>query len=87
VTQSEVFTAIPCLGCGCAQRDRVLHALGLIYLMLERGDKPRIPTRDELLVGCCRRAQPSLNAVTYLNQGLLVLGNCITGDDHERGRI
>jgi hypothetical protein len=87
VDLNTVFTELPCLSCGCAQRDRVLHVLGALYLILEKGGTPRVPARAELMAQCCRREQPSLNAITYLNQSLLVLGNCITGDDRERGRI
>jgi hypothetical protein len=65
MTQNEVFNEIPCLDCSCGQRDRVLHILGMLYLYLERGDKPRIPTKNELLSGCCQRMDQQ-TTITFL---------------------
>ena len=64
--QNAVFSALPCLGCNCWQRDRVLWILGLIYLMLEKGEKPRIPTREEVLAGCCKREDMPGRTITFL---------------------
>jgi hypothetical protein len=65
--KDSVFTALPCLGCTSSwQRDRALWILGLIYLMLEKGEKPRIPTREELLAGCCRREDMPGRTITFL---------------------
>jgi hypothetical protein len=51
--------AFPCFGCTDWRRDRLLQKLGLLYLALERGEKPRIPPRAELLKGCCRTVMES----------------------------
>jgi hypothetical protein len=51
---NAVFTAIPCCGCSSARRDAVVARLGALYLALREGQAPQVPTRAELLRGCCR---------------------------------
>jgi hypothetical protein len=50
-----VFSKLPCLCCENWRRDRLLTRIGALYLALERGEQPPIPTRDELMAGCCKR--------------------------------
>jgi hypothetical protein len=65
-SKDAVFKAIPCLGCECWQRDRALWIVGLIYLMLEKGEKPNIPSLDQVLAGCCKREDISGSTITFL---------------------
>jgi hypothetical protein len=54
---NTTFTAIPCLGCSDWRRDKALVWLGGFYLASLNGQKPAIPTRAQLLRGCCRSAE------------------------------
>jgi hypothetical protein len=36
------------------RRDRLLTKLGAFYLAAERGEQPPVPSRSELLSGCCK---------------------------------
>jgi hypothetical protein len=63
---NEVFTKIPCIaGCMDWRRDRVLHALGMIYLLQLRGEKVYIPPLTEMLKFCCKYDNASMS-ITYL---------------------
>ena len=66
--QNFCFTQIPCLGCSNFRRDRVLHILAALYLVLEKGDKVRVPTRDELMAGCCQRPDLTGRTWTFLRK-------------------
>jgi hypothetical protein len=51
---NEVFTAIPCLACNDYKRDKVLALLGAYWLASSQGQTPPVPTRAQLLQGCCQ---------------------------------
>jgi hypothetical protein len=38
--------------------------------MLERGEKPHIPSRDQLLSSCCKREDTPGRTITYLKGDL-----------------
>jgi hypothetical protein len=45
---------IPCLGCLDDRAIAIRRRLGALYLQLEQKQLPEVPTRSELLRGCCR---------------------------------
>jgi len=71
---NRAFSAFPCLGCGDFRRDKVVARLALFYLACEAGQRPALPTRDELLRGCCRQPQEGLTLL-----GASLIGNLKVG--------
>jgi hypothetical protein len=65
---TQCYNEIPCCSCGSWQRDRVLTRLVLFYLQSEAGQKPKVPTRAELMRGCCRDETGRDDGVTFLVQ-------------------
>jgi hypothetical protein len=54
---NDVFTAIPCLACADYKREKVLALLGAYWLASSQGQTPPVPTRVQLLQGCCQAAR------------------------------
>jgi hypothetical protein len=65
VTESEIFTLLPCLNCERGQSVKVRSIIGAVYLHVERGEKVTIPPRDKLLTYCCRNLHAT-DGLTYL---------------------
>jgi hypothetical protein len=53
-TMDIVATELPCLWCDNERATRIRARLGAIYLDLEAGKLPQIPTRASVLLGCCK---------------------------------
>jgi hypothetical protein len=53
---NAVFSKIPCCSCTNWRRDRAMTIIGALYLRQLEGKPVRIPTYDELMAGCCQRA-------------------------------
>ena len=62
---TESFNAIPCAGCGDARRDYVLAKLIRFWQLSLAGNKPAVPTREEILRSCCRT--PNSADITILS--------------------
>jgi hypothetical protein len=56
---NRAFTAFPCINCDDFRRDEVLARLASFYLAYEAGQTPAVPTRAEVLRGCCRQPRES----------------------------
>jgi hypothetical protein len=68
---SQAYTQIPCCGCNDYRRDKILTRLAMFWLACERGEQPKVPTRAELLRGCCKSAELGLEQ----DQGITILVN------------
>ena len=71
---NKALTEIPCCTCTDWRRDKVVARLGAFYLAHEAGQRPAVPTRDELLRGCCRQPQEGLTLL-----GASLIGNLKVG--------
>jgi hypothetical protein len=57
---ADVNFELPCLAC-CDERAYAVRArLGAIFLDLEAGKLPQVPTRAELCRGCCRNIRTAV---------------------------
>ena len=72
---NAVFTAIPCCICTDWRRDKVVARLGAFYLQCEVGQRPKVPSRAELMRGCCQQPQ-----VVMTIPGAVLIGNVKVGE-------
>jgi hypothetical protein len=51
----EIFRQFPCMGCDHWRSLQVKARVTAIFLDLERGGRPKIPSREALTERCCQR--------------------------------
>jgi len=58
------FNEVPCCSCGDWRRDFVLARLIMFWLASSAGQKPPVPTRDEIFRNCCRSPQTGITILS-----------------------
>jgi hypothetical protein len=70
--QNYIFNELPCLSGGCLrwQADEIRARIGRVYLDVEAGRTPQVPTRAELMRHCCRSEYRPAQSTTIITDGL-----------------
>lgn len=64
---NSVYSKIPCCSCTDWRRDRAMTIIGALYLLQLEGKQVRVPGYDQLMAGCCQRADAAPGStITFL---------------------
>jgi hypothetical protein len=59
---ADIYTGLPCMFCQDDRAVAVKLRLGRLYLRFEQNNAPALPSRAELLRGCCRHIRTAQHA-------------------------